>query len=109
MSAVDVIPAVGVSTVYGQTETGDELQDPLRHEQRTGVVRLRAAIVSLAGDRHDRHVHSDASHHVEQSHQQEHSPNYYKSGNRNCTIAVFRAQKIDRPTLVIVRTYAYEK
>jgi len=39
-----------VFAVNGQAKAGDKLQNPLRHEKRTGVVCLRAAIISFTGD-----------------------------------------------------------
>ena len=48
---VNVISAISVFAINGQTEAGDELQDSLCHEKRTGIVCLRATIVSFTGDR----------------------------------------------------------
>ncbi|KYN39160.1 hypothetical protein ALC56_06586, partial [Trachymyrmex septentrionalis] len=48
---INVISAISVFAINGQTEAGDELQDSLCHEKRTGIVRLRATIVSFTGDR----------------------------------------------------------
>lgn len=79
MPTVNVITTISVFAVNGQAEAGDELQDSLCHEKRTGVVCFWAAIVSFTGDWYDRHVHRNASHHVEQAHQQKYSSSYYES------------------------------
>jgi len=97
-----------VLAVDGQSEAGNELQDPLRHKKRTGVVRLRTAVVRLASDRYDRHVHGDAPHHIEQTHQQEYSSNYNKSakGTRNERIFYSRFTPY---SVSYLRTYVYGK
>lgn len=109
---VNVISAISVFAINGQAEAGDELQDSLCHEKRTGVVRLWAAIVSFTGDRYDRHVHRNASHHVEQAHQQKYSSSYYEPTEINLISldTSFLAKIIrHRFTLDFIRTYVYEK
>lgn len=86
MPTVNIISTISVFAVNGQAEAGDELQDSLRHEKRTGVVGFRAAIVSFTGDRYDRHVHRNAPHHVEQAHQQKYSSSYYESAEINLIV-----------------------
>jgi len=83
---VNVISAICVFTINGQAETGDELQDSLCYEKRTGVIRLRAAIVSFTGNWYDCHVHRNAPHHVEQPHQQKYSSSYYESTKINLIV-----------------------
>lgn len=111
---VNVISAISVFAVNGQAEAGDELEDPLCHEKRTGVIRLWTAIVSFTGDRYNRHVHRDAPHHVEQAHQQKYSSSYYESVEINLIVRKTSSLvKIIRHrfifTLDFVRTYVYEK
>lgn len=111
---VNVISAISVFAVNGQAETGDELEDPFRYEKRTGVIRLRAAIVSFTSDRYNRHIHRYAPHHVEQAHQQKYSSSYYESVEINLVVRLINfifSENYSASTFIagFVRTYVYEK
>lgn len=65
MPAVDVVAAVGVLSVDGESEAGNELEHPLADYRDAGDVGFRRTVVGAAGHRQHCHVHCDRTHQVQ--------------------------------------------